>query len=147
MTNREKLGQLGEILVASTLGAERSTNKYDSDKDMILPDGTEIEVKTQNRHPNGTFTINLKHQTNFLKCMAVDRLIFVEYDSSDYIHIYECIDRPNYRSFSTQPTEWDPEGRNMIGWPIDRMKLLRWINNAELSTEMRRLSGAKRFKK
>lgn len=146
MTNREKLGLLGEILVASMLGAERSQDKYDSNKDMILSDGTEIEVKTQNRHPNGTFTINTKHQSNFLKCMSVDRLIFVEYNLTDYIHIYECMERPRYQSFTTHPTDRDPNGRNMIGWPIDRMKLLRQINNAELSSEMRRLSGAKGFK-
>lgn len=144
MTNQEKLGHLGEILVASTLGGIRSEDKYDTRKDMILEDGTEVEVKTQTRHPtNGTFTINLNHQTNFLKCMTVDRLIFVEYDSSDYIGIYECIDRVNYRMFTTNPTSYEPNGRQMAGWPISKMKLLRSVNSAELSTEMRRLSKAK----
>jgi hypothetical protein len=146
MTNQEKLGKLGEQLVANMEEATLSEYKYDSEKDMIQSDGTTIEVKTQNRHPNGCFTVNAMHVTNLNKCLKVDRLIFVEYDSSEYIKVYECTDR-KYKLVNTRPTKREPEGRIMVCWPIDKMKLLKTISNSELATEMRNLSNSRLYNK
>jgi hypothetical protein len=146
MTNKELLGKLGEDLVADLLQAELSLYKYDSDKDMTEKDGTKVEVKTQNRHPNGSFTVNAMHVTNLNKCLSVDRLIFVEYDSSDYIKVFECTDR-TYRLINTRPTQREPEGRIMVCWPINKMKKLAEINNPSLASKMRELSNSRNYNK
>jgi hypothetical protein len=144
MTNKEKLGALGEELVAKLLNGNLSENKYDTVKDMIAL-GKNIEVKTQNRHPNGTFTINAQHTTNVEKCMKVDRLIFVEYDCTDDIKIFECTDREDYKVITTKATKFEPMGRIMIGWPIHKMNMLFKINNSTLANQMRQLSGSRLF--
>lgn len=144
MTNKEKLGKLGEDLFVQHFGGTLSENKYDSIKDLIL-DGKTVEVKTQNRHPNGSFTINAEHTTNMNKCLKVDRLIFVEYDQTDSIKIYECTDRQNYSMVQTRPTFKEPMGRVMVCWPISKMKQLATINDADLASQMRTLSGSRLF--
>lgn len=138
MTNREKLGSLGEQIVQYMLGGIRSDDKYDEVKDIII-DGKKVEVKTQNRHPNGTFTINLSHETNYKKCMKVDRLLFVEYGKTEFIQIWECLDRNDCHSFFTR------DGRKMLGWNIDSMKLLFKIKCDVLAKRMRELSNSKLF--
>ena len=143
-TNKEKLGKLGEDLVASILGGSLSENKYDTVKDMTAL-GKNIEVKTQNRHPNGSFTVNAQHQTNLKKCLSVDRLIFVEYDATSDIKIFECTDRENYNMVSTRPTSYEPQGRVMVCWPISKMTHLRTVNNPVLAQRMRELSGSKLY--
>ena len=143
-TNEEKLGKLGEDLVASLEDATLSEYKYDSTKDMTQKDGTKIEVKTQNRHPNGSFTVNAMHVTNLNKCLSVDRLIFVEYDATEYIKVYECTDR-KYRLVNTKPTRYEPEGRIMVCWPINKMKVLAEVHNPELAAEMRSLSNSRLY--
>lgn len=145
-TNEEKLGKLGEDLVAGLLSAELSENKFDSVKDMTEADGTKVEVKTQNRHPNGSFTVNAMHVTNLNKCLSVDRLIFVEYDETEFIKVYECTDR-KYRLINTKPTRYEPEGRIMVCWPINKMKQLAEIHNPELAAEMRSLSNSRLYNK
>lgn len=140
-SNKEKLGKLGEDLVAKLLNANLSENKFDMIKDMTL-DGTNIEVKTQNRHPNGSFTVNAMHVINLNKCLKVDRLIFVEYDETEYIKIYECIDR-KYFIVNTNPTKFEPEGRIMVCWPIKKMTKLAEIHDPLLSKEMRSLSNSR----
>jgi len=146
MTNEEKLGQLGEQLVAQLENATLSEYKYDSTKDMTKSDGTQIEVKTQNRHPNGSFTVNAMHVTNLNKCLAVDRLIFVEYDSSDVIKVFECTDR-KYKLINTKATLREPMGRVMVCWPIHKMKVLSEIKNPELAQQMRSLSNSRLYNK
>lgn len=149
MTNKEKLGKLGEILVSQLEDAVLSEYKYDSTKDMTTKDGVKIEVKTQNRHTTaygGSFTVNAMKETNLAKCMTVDRLIFVEYDSTDYIKIFECIDR-DYKLMNTNPTTREPEGRLMACWPIHKMKKLAEIHNPELAREMRSLSNSRNYNK
>jgi hypothetical protein len=146
MTNKEKLGKLGELLVSQLEDATLSEYKYDSTKDMTTKDGIKIEVKTQNRHPNGSFTVNAMHATNLTKCMTVDRLVFVEYDSTDYIKIFECIDR-DYKLVNTKPTTREPMGRIMACWPIHKMKKLAEIHNPELASEMRNLSNSRNYNK
>ena len=143
-TNKEKLGKLGEDLVASILGGSLSENKYDTVKDMTAL-GKNIEVKTQNRHPNGSFTVNAQHQTNLKKCLSVDRLIFVEYDATSDIKIFECLDREGYNMVSTRPTSYEPQGRVMVCWPISKMTHLSTVNNPVLAQRMRELSGSKLY--
>lgn len=146
MTNEEKLGKIGELLVSKLEDAVLSEYKYDSTKDMTTKDGVKIEVKTQNRHPNGSFTVNAMHATNLSKCMTVDRLIFVEYDSSDIIKIFECTDR-DYKIVNTKPTAREPMGRIMCCWPISKMKKLAEINDYKLASEMRSLSNSRLYNK
>ena len=146
MTNKEMLGKLGEDLVAKLLGATLSENKYDSVKDMTQLDGTKVEVKTQNRHPNGSFTVNAMHVTNLNKCLSVDRLIFVEYDQSNTIKVFECTDR-KYRLVNTKPTRREPEGRIMVCWPIDKMTKLAEFEDAPLARQMRDLSNSRLYNK
>ena len=67
MNNNETMGNLGENLVSKLMGALLSEDKYDTIKDGILPDGSEIEVKTQNRHPTkDMFTISSVNNDNGL---------------------------------------------------------------------------------
>lgn len=150
MTNKEKLGKLGETLVAKLLNAKLSAYKFDSEKDMTTIHGanieTKIEVKTQNRHPNGSFTVNAMHVTNLNKCLSVDRLIFVEYDQTNTIKVFECTDR-KYRIVNTKPTRREPEGRIMVCWPINKMTLLTEIEDAALAKEMRDLSNSRLYNK
>lgn len=146
MTNKEKLGKLGELLVASLENATLSENKYDSVKDMVKLDGTKIEVKTQNRHPNGSFTMDIMHKTNLEKCIKVDRLIFVEYDATDVVKVYECTDR-TYNIVQTKPTQREPMGRLMACFPISKMTILKEVNSPELAAKMRSLSGSRLFNK
>lgn len=138
-TNKEKLGYLGEKLVANILNLTLSENKYDPEKDGIV-NGTSIlvEIKTQNRHPLGFFTVDTAYQNQLPKCLKVDRLIFVEYDESSKIKIWECHDR-TYKIITTRA------GKRMAGWKISDMKLIHTENNSYLAEKMRKLSGAKQF--
>lgn len=136
-TNKEKLGDLGEAFAARILDIVLSENKYDMEKDGTIGT-TRIEVKTQNRHPFGYFTVNTAFQNQLPKCLKVDRLVFVEYDNTDKIKLWECVDR-KYTTILTK------SGRKMAGWPIDRMELIHTEVNPALATEMRKLSGAKQF--
>ena len=138
-TNKEKLGDVGEKLVANVLDLTLSENKYDPEKDGIV-NGTStlVEIKTQNRHPAGFFTVNTAYQNQLPKCLKVDRLIFVEYDESNEIKIWECHDR-TYKIILTRA------GKRMAGWKISDMKLIHIENNLVLAEKMRKLSGAKQF--
>jgi hypothetical protein len=113
---------------------------------MNNKDGVKIEVKTQNLHHNGSLTVNSLQATNLNKCMTVDRLIFVEYDSTDYIKIFECTDR-DYKIVNTKPTASEPMGRIMCCWPIYKMKKLAEIHDPKLSAEMRSLSNSRLYNK
>jgi len=146
MTNKELLGRLGEELVANILGATLSEDKYDMKKDMILADGTCVEVKTQIRHPtNNCMTINSAHSNNISKCLTVDRLVFVEFDDSDTIYVRECIERENYITYRTRPAPGYPHGRDMIGWPISKMRPIKEVYDPTLASKMRSLSSSTQF--
>ena len=134
-TNIERNGERGENIVARILNAIRSMNKYDSTKDMTEPDGTLVEVKTQVPwYLKGAFTVDMSKVTNFRKCMAVDRLIFVEIPlSGDIIRIYECIHRAKGMEF--ERTRGD--NRRMWGWFIKDMVLLHTENNPTLAASLR----------
>ena len=40
MTNRHKLGEIGENLVAQLLNATKSNDRYDQEKDMVVDDNS-----------------------------------------------------------------------------------------------------------
>ena len=139
LNNQEALGTLGELYYQAVFGGTLSSYKYDSDKDLTEDNGTQVEIKTQSRHPNGSFTVNKAHQTNLRKCLAVDKLIFVEYSLSDTIIIWECVDR-EYFSTTTK------DGRNMACFPIDKMKVLKKIKQPKLAELMRNFSNSRTLK-
>jgi hypothetical protein len=139
MEDKRKLGELGELVVAHLMKAKLSSNPFDSEKDMTDSSDDTIEVKTQNRWTSiDCFTIPLDKQTNFKKCLNVKRLIFVEYDHSDYIHVWECTDRQNYFIKDTK------NGKRVC-WPISKMKQLHRIKTPPLANKMRELSQASEF--
>lgn len=141
-SNKHRLGDIGEKIAARLENAIASTDRYDTVKDLIDGQGKLIEVKTQNRHPSmGVFSIGADKQTNREKCMNVDRLIFVEYDSSPEIKIWECGPRQNFIRYRTNSM------KNMIGWPISEMTLLHTVNSPDLASRMRDLSQSKQFRK
>ena len=116
-TNKEKMGFLAEQLVFDYFSGEQSTDKYDSKKDGMILDET-AEVKCQNRHPFGYFTVNTAWKNQVPKCKSVDRLFFVEYDNSPDAILWECIDRNDTKEITTR------DGRIMCGWPISKMKMI-----------------------
>ena len=139
LTNQEALGTLGELYYQAVFGGTLSSYKYDSDKDLTEEDGTTVEIKTQSRHPNGSFTANKAHQTNLRKCLTVDKLIFVEYSLSDTITIWECVDREYFTTTTS-------DGRVMACWPIDKMKVLKKIKQPKLAELMRNFSKSGNLK-
>lgn len=141
-TDKHRLGDIGEKIVAHLENAIISTDRYDTIKDLTDSQGKQIEVKTQNRHPSmGVFSIGADQETNRNKCMNVDRLVFVEYDSGPTIKVWECGPRKNVIRYRTNSM------KNMIGWPISEMTLLHTVNSPELSFRMRSLSQSEQFRK
>tara|TARA_B100001057_G_C22812438_1_gene935998 strand:+ start:1337 stop:1759 length:423 start_codon:yes stop_codon:yes gene_type:complete len=116
-TNKEKMGFLAEQLVFEYFKGTQSTDKYDKQKDGMIGNKT-AEVKCQNRHPYGYFTVNSAWKNQVPKCKTVDRLFFVEYDNSPDAMLWECIDRNNTKEIITR------DGRKMVAWPISKMKLI-----------------------
>jgi hypothetical protein len=139
ISDQEALGTLGELYYQAVFGGTLSSNKYDSEKDLTEDGGMKVEIKTQSRHPNGSFTVNKAHQTNLRKCLTVDKLIFVEYSLSDTITIWECTDRAY---FSTTTSD----GRNMACFPIEKMKVLKKIKQPKLAELMRNFSNSRTLK-
>jgi len=140
MTNQEILGDLGEVWYHAHFGGVPSTYKYDSEKDHTDQDGTKVEIKTQSRHPNGSFTVNTANKNQLNKCLTVDKLIFIEYSLSDTIIVYECTDRRGYYTTTTS------DGRRMACWPIEDMKVITKCKNVKLTKLMRHFSKSKTLK-
>jgi len=144
--NRKTMGELGEQLVALILGCTISEDQYDMRKDMIDSHGRTVEVKTQNRFDRSRwrlpslFTICIDHYNQLPKCLKVDRLIFVEYDSSDYVRVWECTDRLDFETYTTK------SGKHMAGWSIQKMVLLHEVLNTELASTFRAVSNAAEFR-
>ena len=135
-TNKEKMGFLAEQLVFDYYSGEQSTDKYDSKKDGMILDET-VEVKCQNRHPFGYFTVNTAWKNQVPKCKTVDRLFFVEYDNSPDAMLWECIDREDTKEIPTK------DGRTMVGWPISKMKLITTFEGK--GDELREYTSSKIF--
>ena len=147
-TNMEKLGWLGEWMCQEHLSIELGydpkedhhptrNNKFDSEKDGRDPNGRSVEIKTQNRHPRGYFTIP---HNQLKKCTEVERLIFVEYDNTNVIQLWECSDR-------THETIKLKDGGSRIGFPIRGMQLLLKSANQDLADEFRQFSSSAVIKK
>lgn len=138
-TKKDQLGYIGEYLVRELFGGNLSENKFDMKKDIILNSGEFAEVKTQNRDKyRNMFTVNTMHSNQVEKCVNVQRLFFVEYDSSGAVKIWECTDR-EYTIYETR------DGRLMAGWPIARMNLVKQIDDKELADQMKSLSQSRDF--
>jgi len=133
-TNKEKMGFLAEQLVFDYYNGEQSTDKYDSKKDGMILDET-VEVKCQNRHPFGYFTVNTAWKNQVPKCKSVDRLFFVEYDNSPDAILWECIDRNDTKKITTR------DGRVMCGWPISKMKMITTFKGK--GDELRKFTSSK----
>ena len=140
ITNSHLLGYIGECVVAKYFGATMSKDRYDDEKDMILPDGTFAEVKTQNRFKRvNAFTVDADKSSNLNKCLTVDKLFFVEFDWSDKIRIWDCVDRTYFITKTMY-------GLDRVCWPIQKMLLIHTYDNLKLAYEMRKLSKSKEFK-
>lgn len=139
MTNQEILGDLGEIFYQSRFGGTLSNYKYDSEKDLVDVNGDEVEIKTQSRHPNGSFTVNVKHTTNLRKCLNVKKLVFVEYSNSDTIIVHECTNRKYY-------TTTTRDGRTMACFDIEEMTIIDKVALPKLAKLMRYHSSSKTLK-
>src|ERR1035437_9950264 len=99
MTEKNMMGDIGEALICANFGGRLSTNKYDQEKDLIIvATGEKVEVKTQVRY---RLKAMMTVQPNQLrKCLEVDRLMFVEYDDTDDVRIWECVRREAYEEFT-----------------------------------------------
>lgn len=132
-----KLGMIGEDLVANLFNLKKSVDPFDVECDLRDENGSTYEVKTQVRHPfKGCFTINTAHMTNLQKCVNVDHLIFVEYNVDDVIRVWECTNREFDDIFKTR------DGRTMAGWKINKMKLLKEIEDPQLASQMKSYSSS-----
>ena len=138
VTKKEKMGDIGEKLVFDYYNGTQSTYKYDSEKDGMIGKET-AEVKTQNRHPFGYFTVNTAWKNQAKKCKSVDRLFFVKYDNSPDAMLWECTDREDTTIITTKT------GRKMEGWPISKMKLITTFPGK--GDELRKHTSSKIFKK
>lgn len=139
MTNQEILGDIGEIWYTAKYGGELSEDKYDSEKDVILNDGTYAQIKVQSRHPNQSFTINTKQTSALENALKVDKLVFIEYSASDTIIVYECKDR-KYFKVTTK------DGRIMACFPIENMSIIEKVKNKKLANLMRNFSKSQTLK-
>lgn len=140
MTNYNKkvsLGNLGERLVADLFNGVQSSDLYNPNFDLLLEDGSNIEVKTQ--YPFKEFLTVAVNQLP--KCLNCDRLIFVEYDHTDFIKIYECTDRTHFTTYTTK------HGKTMAGWNKNKMTLLWKLENPELAHQMQSMTNSKILKR
>jgi hypothetical protein len=113
---------------------------------MVDPAGQFVEVKTQNRYAKlDVFSIRLDKAPNLNKCMQVDRLVVVEYDHSDEIKIWECVNRNDFVDYDVAT----PGGfrRRMRGFRCAGMKLLTLHYNPALAAQMRGLSSSFEFRR
>jgi len=139
-SNKEIMGRLGEECLAARYDLVLSDDKYDMEKDAKDADGLNVEIKTQNRHPAGFFTVNMKHTNQVTKCMEVDRLMFLEYDNSDTLKVWECPKTDEARRPKMIRTR---DGRAMAGWNIEKMDMVEEFEDAELVSMLKNLSQSK----
>tara|TARA_A100001388_G_scaffold105105_1_gene76849 strand:- start:4501 stop:4947 length:447 start_codon:yes stop_codon:yes gene_type:complete len=139
-TNREIMGRLGEEALSAKYGFTLSDDKYDMEKDAIDENGNRVEIKTQNRHPAGYFTVNLANVNQLKKCVEVDRLLFLEYDNTDILKVWESPKTDEARRAKTIRTR---DGRAMGGFPIDKMILIDELDDPDLCNMLKQLSQSK----
>jgi phosphosulfolactate synthase (CoM biosynthesis protein A) len=136
LTRKETIGEIGENLVQIFLGGTLSEDKYDSVKDLILNDGTFVEVKTQPRwQKHQCFTLNGYKEINLKKCQDVDRLIFVEPTKSGKILLFEAPEK-SQRNFYVRYV-----GNNKrFCLDINTCKLIEIIENKKINNTLIKLS-------
>ena len=153
----ETLGALAEEVVSiyyynSRMGAKLSDDKFDSEKDIALGDGSKIEVKLQKRMagPNA-FGIN-NSSAQIRKCEGVDELLFVEYYDYnwpdkvsqhplfDYVAIFKCKDQKAHFSLSDKVRNVERKRFYDIETNMIELATIRLPFHAHL---MRKLSTAK----
>lgn len=136
--NKEKLGEIGERIFSCRVpGVNFSTDKYDRVKDLEL-DGKTFEVKTQIRFKNeNCFTVK---PSQIKKCENVDFLIFVEFDTTDYIKIWHCDHTRSHEQIITS------HGITR-GYVCEKMKIIDEVYWPKVAQSMRDLSSSKVFKK
>lgn len=156
-TNQELMGDIAEKMVCHIYDGIRSSFKYDMKKDCILqayrrsdddtPRKAVCEVKAQNRHPTKhCFSIDSSASNQLYKCIQVELLLFVEYDYSDIIKVWECVHKNDYYLYRTNPTKRYPEGLTRAGWNISDMLLVKEIKNKYVADYMRSLSQSTQFR-
>lgn len=133
-TAQSQIGDIGESIAQQVLGGSLSEDPYDMDRDIILEDGTNVEVKTQVRWRNkDVFTVNdTVTGHNIEKCLNVDRLIFVEPTSNGTFRILECTERKYGVSH--------PRGRKTYTFPAGDMKLLDEVCRPDLWSDFMKLT-------
>ena len=87
------------------------------------PNGREVEIRTQKRIKTN-FVIP---KDDIKKCQTVERLIFVEYNNTNTINIWECHDRSVNEKNKT------------FALPIKHMQLLLSFDNADYAEQMRQI--------
>jgi hypothetical protein len=141
MTNDKRIkniGDIGEELVAKYFNANLSEDYFDPVCDMRTDQNKTIEVKTQ--YPFGSM---MTVKTNQLpKCLEADHLIFVIYDHTDEIKLYD-VPKYNRTKFKVYQTK---SGRDMAGWNMSNAILLDTIKNHKIASQLQTLSTSKTLK-
>lgn len=90
ITHKQKLGRIGELVVANIFGCSISADSFDTEKDMLTKSGRTVEVKTQCRWlKEQAFVIDdTATNKNIKKCLEVDALIFVEPGIGQKIRVF-----------------------------------------------------------
>ncbi len=128
------VGDIGEAIIKHHFSANLSENYYDNVKDGYDFFGKSFEVKTQARmHYDHTLSCALSQSK---KCLNIDRLIFVEYDDTSYIKIWEVINKNNYVRYTTN------SGLRKMKWYIKEMISLAVIYNVNVANTLRKYSNA-----
>jgi hypothetical protein len=146
----ETLGALAEEVVSiyyhnSRMGARLSADKFDSEKDIALGDGSKIEVKVQTRMRCAqAFGIN-KSRSQIEKCERVDELLFLEYyteqnEKTDCVTIFKCKDQKAHFSLSDKVRNVERKRFYDIETNMIELATIRLPFHAHL---MRKLSTAK----
>jgi hypothetical protein len=138
MSNKVRLGEIGEKLVADLVNGVRFTDPYAMNGDLVDSNGSIVEVKTQVRwRVANAFTVDASASNQLPKCLSVDRLMFVEFDSTNKVKIWEAPARGN-RDYDIRTTKY---GKTMAAFPISSMTLIKTINDSDLASEMRSFSS------
>ena len=141
-TKKEKMGDLFEDEFFERMNGKKNPDRWDPTGDGLL-DKDITEVKCQIRYTpkdgKGYMTINKDFKNQVKKCFDKKvRLFFGEYDKTNFVQVREVIDKDDYIEYTTR------DGRNMIGWPIDKMEhIAAW----PIGNEISKYSSSKIFKK
>jgi len=138
VNNKVELGRIGEDLVCNLLNGIRFADPYTRYGDLVDSNGKIVEVKTQVRfRKENAFTVDSSASNQLNKCMTVDRLIFVEFDRSDTIRIFEA-PRKEHRTYQTTTTSY---GKSMALFPINEMSIIATVRDSVLARKMQSLTS------